>query len=203
MADGKSTDPTNLPFSHPLFLHPSETQGSTIISQILTGAENYTIWSRSMTIALKGKHKVGFVDGSCKKSDQPPHLKDQWERCNAVILSWLLNSISKELANGFMFHEDAHRVWADLKELFDKQTGSRIFALHREISLLRQGPSTVSSYFSKLKELWEEQSILVKIPSCQCSTSTDFARLIQQQRLLQFLMGLNESYSQARSHILL
>ncbi|XP_028763995.1 uncharacterized protein LOC114722199 [Neltuma alba] len=199
MGDEKVTT-DGISFSHPLFLHPSDTQGTAIIPHILIGMENYTVWSRAMTIALLGKHKIGFVDGSCKKADQEERLQPLWERCNAVVLSWLINSISKELANGIIYFQDAHAVWIELKERFDKKSGSRIFALHREISSLRQGTNPVTVYFSKLKELWEEQAALVAIPSCTCSAAKAYSDAIQEQKLLQFLMGLNENFTQKCSH---
>ncbi|XP_028800665.1 uncharacterized protein LOC114755936 [Neltuma alba] len=126
----------NLCFTHPLYLHPSDTQGAAIIPQILVGSENYNVWSWAMQIALRGKQKLGFIDGTCLKESQDPALQDQWERCNAVVLSWILNSISKELANGVVFYQNAHLVWTDLKERYDKVTGSRIFSIYREINSL-------------------------------------------------------------------
>ncbi|XP_028806005.1 uncharacterized protein LOC114760873 [Neltuma alba] len=156
-----------------------------------------------MHIALLRKHKLGFVDESCVKENQEDNLKDQWEQCNAVVLSWILNSISKELANGAVFFQDARLVWLDLKERFDKASGSRVFTLHREISSLRQGTLSVSSYYTRLKELWEEQSFLVPVPLCKCETSKVYAELMQQQKLLQFLMGLNDTYTQGQSQILM
>lgn len=170
----------SLPFSHPLFLHPSDTQGAALISHILTGTENYTVWSRAMRIALLGKQKLGFIDGTCLKSNQDEGLKEQWELCNAIVLSWILNSLSKELANGVIYFQNAHHVWVDLKERFNKCTGSRVFALHRELSSLRQGSSSVSTYFSKLKELWEEQSALTLNPCCTCEASKFYAQRAQE-----------------------
>lgn len=40
-------------------------------------------------------------------------------------------------------------------------------------------------------------------PACNCEKSKDYLVQLQYQRLLQFLMGLNDSYNQARSQILL
>ncbi|KAK4280216.1 hypothetical protein QN277_011864 [Acacia crassicarpa] len=54
-----------------------------------------------------------------------------------------------------------------------------------------------------MKELWEEQSALIPIPSCQCNTSKIYAEVIQQQKLLQFLTGLNKTYDVAKSQILI
>lgn len=62
---------------------------------------------------------------------------------------------------------------------------------------------TVSAYFTKLKELWDEHSIIAPLPTCKCSTSQEYLKMVQQQRLFQFLMGLNDSYQHARSQILL
>ena len=104
----------SLPFSHPLYLHPSDTQGNTIIQQVLTGTENYTVWSKAMKISLKGKQKLGFVEGTCRKEDQEDYLQDQWERCNAVVLSWILNSLSKDLANGMVYFQDSYLLWEEL-----------------------------------------------------------------------------------------
>lgn len=49
-----------------------------------------------------------------------------------------------------------HKVRTDLKDKYDKVDGSHIFFLHKEIATLPRGISFVSSYFSKLTDLWEE-----------------------------------------------
>lgn len=77
------------------------------------------------------------------------------------------------------------------------------FSLHREIGRLTQAHNTVSSYYCRLKQLWDEYSSLVVLPSCECDTARQYITHDQQQRLLQFLMGLNESYAQIRSQILM
>lgn len=201
--DGVASGANGVKFSHPLFLHPSDMQGAPIVTQALTGGANYPVWSRAMRLALRGKHKLGFIDGSCLHEAQDDGMRDQWDRCNAVVLSWILNTVSQELQNSLIFFHDARSVWLDLQERFDKVTGSRIFSLHREISDLRQGSSTVSAYYTKLRELWDEQSAILPLPSCQCDNTKIYAERAQQQRLLQFLVGLNETYAAARSQILL
>ncbi|XP_059277626.1 uncharacterized protein LOC132031715 [Lycium ferocissimum] len=68
---------------------------------------------------------------------------------------------------------------------------------------LVQGTSSVPVYYSRLKDLWNEAETLVPIPGCNCEKSRDFVAHVQRQKLYQFLMGLNESYTEARSQILL
>ncbi|KAK4722477.1 hypothetical protein R3W88_012710 [Solanum pinnatisectum] len=179
-------------FNHPLNLSNSDVSGMTIISFQLKGSENYGVWSKSIRIALLGRNKVGLIDGSWNKERFPVELWGQWERVNAIVLSWLMNSVSSSLLGG-----------VDLKERFDKIDGSRTFNIHQEIATMSQGVQSVSVYFSKLKELWDEFESMVPFPACNCERSKDFIMYLQRQKLYQFLMGLNDTYSQPRSQILL
>lgn len=69
------------------------------------------------------------------------------------------------------------------------------FLLHRDIGQLVQGHLTISAYFCKLKQLWDEFASLVSLPSCECDAAKRCIEYDQQHRLLQFLMGLNENYA--------
>ncbi|XP_070036261.1 uncharacterized protein LOC142167359 [Nicotiana tabacum] len=113
-----------------------------------------------------------------------------------------MSSVSKELVTGIVYGKDASAVWADLRERFDKVNMSRIFQLHKGIATITQGNDSVSVYFSKLKDLWDEFDSMVP-PPCVCPRSRNFMEHMRRQKLLQFLMGLNKSYEQARSQILM
>ncbi|WMV34576.1 hypothetical protein MTR67_027961 [Solanum verrucosum] len=156
-----------------------------------------------MRIALLGKRKFGFVTGACSKESCKDKWQEQWETCNAIVLSWLMNIVAGELLGGIVYATSAHKVWEDLKERFDKVNRVRIYQLHREITTLAQGTNFVSTYFSKLKNLWSEYDDVVPSPSCECVRSTDYINHLYQLRLIQFLSGLNDSYDQARRQILL
>ena len=151
-----------------------------------------------MRIALTGKRKIGFITRACSKSLYRDELDEQWETCNAIVLSWLMNSVSEDLLSGIVYATSAYTVWQDLKERFDKVNRMRIYQLYREINTLSQGTDSVSSYYTKLKNLWGEFDALVPAPSCACPKSKEYADHLYQFRLIQFLRGLNESYEQVR-----
>ncbi|XP_070057990.1 uncharacterized protein [Nicotiana tomentosiformis] len=90
-------------------------------------------------------------------------------------------------------------VWMDLKERFDKRNLTRVYQLHREIYTMTQGTSSVSEYFSRLRNVRDEYLSLVPLPGGDRA----YAEHMEQQKLMQFLMGLNETYSQSRNQILL
>jgi len=116
-----------IPYTHPLYLHPSDTPGSVLCPVKLTGSENYGLWRRSMRIALQAKRKLGFVIGTCKKASFETKYHDQWDTCNAIVLSWLMNTVAPNLLSGIVYTSDASLVWEDLQERFDKVNRMRIF----------------------------------------------------------------------------
>ncbi|XP_071714003.1 uncharacterized protein [Rutidosis leptorrhynchoides] len=125
-----------LDFGDPLYLHASDTTGTPLISVKLKGTENYQIWSRSILLALSTKNKIGFVDGTFVKNTTNNVLASQWDRCNSVVLSWILGSLSEELYCGQIFSSIASVVWTELKETYDKVDGSNMFNLHAKLTLL-------------------------------------------------------------------
>ncbi|XP_075101163.1 uncharacterized protein LOC142176766 [Nicotiana tabacum] len=188
--------------NHLLYLQPSNSPGVVQTGILLIGMENYSIWSRVMLLALECKNKLEFIDGTVRRDTIGKDLEKQWDRCNALVKSWITSNVSKELLSGILFRPDAYSDWNDLKEKFDMVNLTRSYHLHKEVSTLTQGVSPVSVYYSKLKDLWDETDYIMPVPSC-CDKSKDFVTHLTNQRLLKFLMGLNDGYSQARSQILM
>ena len=114
------------------------------------------------------------------------------------MIGWILGSVTRELHAGIVYAENAKMIWEDLKERFDKVNTSRIYQLHKDMVILSQGIDSVSTYFSKLRQFWAEFDSMTP-PPCDCVKSKDFMLHIQRLKVMQFLMGLNENYEQARS----
>ncbi|GJT68069.1 putative transcription factor interactor and regulator CCHC(Zn) family protein [Tanacetum coccineum] len=120
---------SSLNAGNPLFLQPSDHSNVPIVCFKLTGCENYKMWSTVMKIPLKGKNKMGFVDGTCVRPVTNPLLSQQWERCNVVVLGWILCSLSQELYIGQVYSEIAFEVWSELQETYDKMDGENLIFL--------------------------------------------------------------------------
>ncbi|KAL3330350.1 hypothetical protein AABB24_034272 [Solanum stoloniferum] len=138
--------PKKLSHNHPPFLHTIDNSGVLLSSIQLTGADNYFVWSRTMKIAILRRNKLGFINGSCKKETYGPNLTNLWEMCNAIVLSWIMNCVSKELLGGIVYSTNAAVVWKNLQEQYDKVDGSRIFQLHKEIATISQGHTQAICY---------------------------------------------------------
>jgi hypothetical protein len=115
-------------FSDSLFLHHGDSPSSILVSQSLIG-KNYNSWSRSMLMALSAKNKPCLIDGSMPKPSNSSSNFKAWMRCNDMVLSWIINSISKEIAANIIYIDNAEAMWKDLKERFSQGNGPRIFQL--------------------------------------------------------------------------
>ena len=105
--------------ANPFFLHHSDNPGLALVSQQLT-EDNYASWSRVMKIALCVKNKFGFVDGSLPPPDPEDDLAQYrvWMRNNHIVISWLLNAISKDILPTVISYQFASEIWSDLRDRF-------------------------------------------------------------------------------------
>lgn len=114
-----------------------------------------------------------------------------------------MSSIAKELRRGIIFSSNAKKVWEALKTCFDKINASKIYHMDKKISCLTQGISSISVYFSKLNNLCDEFESIISFPSCDCERSKTFVEFLHTQKLVKYLMRLNETYAPQRSQILM
>ncbi|XP_035547456.1 uncharacterized protein LOC118348955 [Juglans regia] len=191
-------------------LQNGDSLGTILVSNILTG-DNYHTWSRSMVMAFKAKNKIGFVDGSIRQPIFTDNTYELWERCNNMVSSWLINSVSKEIGCSIICAKSARDMWLDLKNRFTQGNGPRIYQLQKDLSVLMQADLSVRDYYTRFKSLWDELLDYNQVPSCSCGALQKcncgaikiFLGYQDRQHVMQFLMGLNDSFSHIRGQILM
>ncbi|XP_017416456.1 uncharacterized protein LOC108327244 [Vigna angularis] len=194
--------------SSPFYLHLGENPSISLISQVLNES-NYTSWSRNMRKALLSKNKLKFIDGGIKKPQRDDPLFDSWEKSNMMVLSWIIKTLSSQIAENVIYVEDAQELWEELRERFSKRDYFKFSDLLQEIHSIKQGERSVSQYFTDMKILWEELEFLRPIPCCSCKIpcSCDLSKVSHKYKKMEhvicFLKGLNECYNTVRTQILL
>lgn len=119
-------------------------------------------------------------------------------------MSWILNVLSKNIADSVIYAKSARQMWLELEERFGQLVnGAKLYHVKKEMSHVSQGTSDIASYFTKVKNLWDELDNLDEIPLCTCSIVEKTLKREQDQKLLQFLMGLNDEYNAVRGNILM
>ncbi|GJX92123.1 ribonuclease H-like domain-containing protein [Tanacetum coccineum] len=141
---------SRLDISDPLHLHPNDTTTLTVVSMKLKGTGYYQVWSCAILLALEGYNKIGFIDGSCKRSKIDDILGKQRDRINT----------------------------------------------------LKQNGSSIADYYHKLNALWKQYDAMIQLPKCVCNDYDGFKKHNRLLKLMQFLIGLDDSYMQIRSSIL-
>ncbi|KAK4401001.1 Retrovirus-related Pol polyprotein from transposon RE1 [Sesamum angolense] len=189
-----------------LQLHGADHPGMVLVSAPLTG-KNYLNWSHAIKRALRAKMKLGFIDGTLVKPDVNDISFEKWIRVDSMVTTWILNSISKEIVEGFMYTKSSRILWLDLEERYGTCNGPLLYQLQREITTLSQGNMSVVDYYTKLRKVWDELEVLMPTPQCTCNGCTcglskKVADLALFTQLMQFLMGLGEIFDHVRNQLL-
>ena len=193
-------------FNSPFYLHPSENAASTLLPVVFDGT-SYRSWRRAVLRALSVKNKTGFINGKIVK----PSLTDpsfmQWERCDDMVTSWILNSLSPDLRDSLQYVNNAKELWEELEDRYDQTNGCKLYQLQKEINDLVQGTLDITGYYTKMKKLWEEMSAIDVHSQCSCVCTcggkVKLYKAEKDRRLIHFLMGLNEMYTAVRGNILM
>ncbi|XP_060200257.1 uncharacterized protein LOC132628498 [Lycium barbarum] len=93
-----------------------------------------------------------------------------------MVLAWLLNSLSKEIAESVIYSQTSEDIWTELEQRYGQKDGTKMFQLQRELNNISQATSDMAGHITKLKRIWDQ---------------------------MKFLMGLNENYSGIRGNILM
>ncbi|KAK3021248.1 hypothetical protein RJ639_047520 [Escallonia herrerae] len=100
----------------PYYLHPSDHPGLVFVTHPLTeNGENYFTWRRNMMTALESKNKVGFIDNFVTKPNVNPQDFQPWVKCNAIVLSWLTNSLAKEIQSSAAHTKIANNTFTTVR----------------------------------------------------------------------------------------
>ncbi|GKC90760.1 cysteine-rich receptor-like protein kinase 8 [Tanacetum coccineum] len=206
---GSGNPDQNAFFQNPLFLHPSDGPGSLCVQEKLTGSQNYRSWKRAFEIGLSTKRKLGFIKGTVPRSTTDANLAEQWETCNNMVISWIMSSVCESIAKSVMFVGTAYEIWQQLEKRFALSNGSRKYKLNRETYDIVQQGQSISDYYTRMKCVWEELDSMNELPRIANVTPeiTAFLNAIhtqkEEQRLFQFLNGLDDHFGAQRSQLLL
>ncbi|KAL0386162.1 UNVERIFIED_CONTAM: Retrovirus-related Pol polyprotein from transposon TNT 1-94 [Sesamum radiatum] len=139
----------------------TENPGAILVTNVLTGT-NFLAWSRSMKIALRAKMKLGYITGNNPKPAEDSEEYEQWVRTDSLVISWILNTISKEIVESFLYIDTARELWLEIEARYGVSNGPLV-----------------------------------------CGALKELAEMKETDHLMQFLMGLNDTFEGIRGQILM
>ncbi|KAL0362208.1 UNVERIFIED_CONTAM: Retrovirus-related Pol polyprotein from transposon TNT 1-94 [Sesamum calycinum] len=111
--------------------------GMVMISAPRNG-RNWLSWSRSIRIALEGRDKLGFVEGSCAKPVNGSAELRKWRITDSMVRTWILNTISQDIVNAYLYATSAHSLWLDLEARYEECDGPLLYKIQRQIGAMSQ-----------------------------------------------------------------
>ncbi|GAU34891.1 hypothetical protein TSUD_144220 [Trifolium subterraneum] len=191
----------------PYDLNSNDNPGS-IITQVQLRGENYDEWAKAIRTSLRARRKWGFVEGTVKQPDENSPEMEDWWTVQAMVVSWILNTIEASLRSTISYMENAKELWDDIKDRLSVVNGPRIQQLKSELASCKQEGMTMVNYYGKLKALWDELGNYQQIPictckGCTCDIKTKLEKRREEEKVHQFLMGLDDVlYGTTRSSLL-
>ncbi|XP_074293024.1 uncharacterized protein LOC141619913 [Silene latifolia] len=127
-----------------------------------------------------------------------------------MVRCWIVNSIAVGIKEAYLTSKSAASLWEEIRERYGQSNGTLIFQLKKELKNIAQDNDNVAEYFTKLKRRWDDIDEIEAFPQCNCGaldkcTCNILKKLLEsasKEKLITFIMGLNDSYEHLRSNIL-
>nr|GEX93575.1 Gag-pre-integrase domain, Gag-polypeptide of LTR copia-type [Tanacetum cinerariifolium] len=204
-SEGDKGGSSVIDFSSPYYLHPLDSTKQPSVNKVLTDG-NYNDWAREMTKFLSAKNKTDFVDRTLKKPETSSFEYKSWMRCDAMIKRRLTTAMEKGIRVSVKYANTSSEIRSDLKERFGKQSAPRDYELKKKITATRQEGNIVSTYYTRLKSLWDEPHLIFfpccSYNKCTCELGKKITAHLEKQKLYEFLMRLDSDFNVIRTQIL-
>lgn len=151
--------------------------------------QNFIQWERSVRIFLQGKGKEGYISGDPKQPEQEgPNLK-KWQLENSLVMSWLLNTMTNEIGENFMYYDTAKEIWDAVKETYSNiDNTSAIFEIKSLLHDLQQGEKSVTEFFNTLSRYWQQLDTYEEIEWKCRDDKKKYRELVEKDRIYKFLL---------------
>ncbi|KAL9225536.1 hypothetical protein vseg_001445 [Gypsophila vaccaria] len=204
---GGREGPKTIPVTSPLYLHPSESPTSNV-TQIVFNGNNYDLWAAAVKNGLDAKNKLAFIEGKVKKPicDEEEETMESvaWRQCNAMIRSWLRNAIDPKLHSSITFTQPVDEIWEELRGRYSAGNAPRVHQLKSDLNECKQGTDSVVEYYTRLKTIWDELGNYSTVKTCTCGAAVAIAKEREEEKVHQFLMGLDSKlYGNVRTNLLM
>lgn len=82
-----------------------------------------------MIVSLSARNKIGFIDGTIiKPSENFPQFR-QWDMCNNMVISWLTNFLTPDIAESVQYSDTTQSIWTQLNKMYSTVNGTKVFEI--------------------------------------------------------------------------
>lgn len=189
-----------------LFQHKtgdSNPDGLTSAMTIKLDGKNFNLWSQMLKMKLSGKGKLGYIDGSTLKPLQTDRNYHKWQMEDSRVEDYIIESMDSSLVGNFLPFSTAKEVWDSVRTtFFDGDDLTQYFELKRRVNRVKQAGGPVEVYYTQLQGLWKELDVRRPNPMTSPVDIEKHNSLVQEDRVLTFLDGLDDQLDSIRAMVL-
>ncbi|KAL0431975.1 UNVERIFIED_CONTAM: hypothetical protein Sradi_0823500 [Sesamum radiatum] len=78
--------------------------------------------------------ELSFIDGSFPKLAAGSINLEKWKRVDLMVISWLWNSMAKEIIGAYMYAASSRSLWLKLQRRYGNNNGPMIYQIRCDIS---------------------------------------------------------------------
>lgn len=71
-----------------------------------------------MKIALSGKNKLAFVDGSLPRPTNNASKEKAWDRVNNIVMGWIIIVLEDSIAKNVLSYKTTKEIWYEPEERY-------------------------------------------------------------------------------------
>ncbi|XP_010463259.1 PREDICTED: uncharacterized protein LOC104743928 [Camelina sativa] len=139
-----------------------------------------------MSNALQAKQRTGFINGTISKPSIDDPNFENWQTVNSMIVGWIRTSIKPKVKSNITFISNARALWLDLKERFSVGNKMRVHQIKARIAACQQAGQPIIDYYGK-------PLTVCKCGLCTCGATLEPAKEREEEKIHQFILGLDDS----------
>lgn len=179
-----------------------------VVSEKLT-RDNFVLWRAQILPGIRAAQLMGYLDGTTpmpspslevdkdgKKTFVPNPELSYWLIKDQQLLSYLINSLTKDVLAQVATLPTAAEVWKALNNMFFAQSRARATNLRMQLCTTKKGNSTMAAFFTKMKGIRDELSAAGKVIDDEEMVSHILAGLDQDYNpVVTYIMGRTDDIS--------
>ena len=129
-----------------------------------------------------------------------PQAYEVWLCKDQQVISMLLNSMKKHIAEIFSYSESSHDLWKSVKDMYGNQNNyARVFQLKRDIASVQQDGKTFVHHLGSLKTMLNELDVYLP----HTINVAVLLKITEEDKIYMLLASLKSDYEDLKSHILM
>ncbi|XP_070665260.1 uncharacterized protein [Malus domestica] len=154
----------------------------------------------AVSLALGGRSKLGFINGSTEAPDASSTTYESWLSKDQLVMSWLLNSMERKIAEIFSYSKSSFQLWKSVQEMYGNENNAAyVFQLKRDIASMQQDGKPFVQLLGSLKGMWNE----LEVYRPHITDSNLLLKRAEEDKIFQLFTSLGSEYEDMHSHILM